>query len=144
MPRIKIPVVAPPYPTLDGIELDSHAVSIKDGYIDEAGYLVKRPGLASTHTLGSSSTVDGLADWIGLDLTVSVSNKICYTINSSGTITDISTTPSAFLQERARPSFAFTKIGSSDYMAVANGGAIYVSVDGGDLQAVTDLSLIHI
>lgn len=138
MPRKKIPIVAPPYPTLDGIELDANSISINDGYLDEASYLVKRPGLVSTHTLGSSSTVDGIADWEGLSLTVAVSNTICYTINSGGTITDISTTTSSFLQARNRPSFAFAKINNVEYMAVANGGAIYISTDGGDLAVVSD------
>jgi len=138
MPRKKIPIVAPPYPTIDGIELDKNSVSVIDGYIDEAGYLVKRPGLADTFTLPQSSAVDGLSYWQGEDLLVAVCNQVVYTIDSSGVITDISAANGALMQFRNRPSFAYTVINQVDYMAICNGGDIYISQDGGDLQPITD------
>ena len=138
MPRIKVPIVAPPYPTIDGIELDKNSVSVIDGYIDEAGYLVKRPGLADTFTLPQSAAVDGLGYWQGEDLLIAVCNQIVYTITSAGVITDISTANGAFMQYRNRPSIAYTVINTVDYLAICNGGDIYISQDGGDLQAITD------
>jgi len=138
MPRIKIPIVAPPYPTLDGIELDKNSVSVIDGYIDEAGYLIKRPGLKAAFTLPQNAPVDGMAYWQGMDLLVAVCNQRAYTISASGTITDISTPTGSFLQFRSKPTFAFTVINTVQYMAVCNGGDIHVSQDGGSLAAITD------
>jgi len=146
MPRIKIPIVSPPYPTLDGIELDRNSVSVhdgyideaNDGYIDEANYLVKRPGLTLGVTLPETAAIDGLSYWQGEDLIIAVANQRCYSVDSVGTITDLSTPNGALLQFRNRPSFAYTVINGVDYLAVSNGGTIFISVDGGSLTAVSD------
>jgi hypothetical protein len=138
MPRVKIPIIAPPYPTIDGIELDQNSISIIDGYIDEAKYLVKRPGLLSTYTLPESSPVDGVSFWQSLDLVIAVSNQSVYSIDSAGVITNLSTLNGAYLQFRNRPSFAYTVVGTTEYMAVANGGSIFISTDGGSLVEVSD------
>lgn len=135
--KIKIPVVAPPYPTLDGIELDRNTVNINDCFIDEAGYLVKRPGLSSVVDLGTASPVDGLAFWEGIDRLVAVSAGEVWLVNlDDNTKTQIGTT----LQLRTRPSIKFTKINGADYMAICNGGLMHISVNGGALTQVTDPS----
>ena len=138
MARIKVPIVAPPYPTIDGIELDKNSVSVIDGYIDEAGYLIKRPGLKAAYTLPQSAPVDGIEYWQGMDLLVAVCNQFVYTIDAAGTITDISTSGGAFMQYRNKPTFAFTVINTVQYMAICNGGSIYISLDGGNLALITD------
>lgn len=134
MPWIKAPIVAPPYPTVDGIELDANAISINDGYIDDAGFLVRRPGLDDYVDLGTAQPVDGLAYWEALDLLIAVSGGEVFSINSAGTATSLGTG----LQLGNKPVFTFTKSGGSDWMAVANGGRIYLSENGGAIAVISD------
>ena len=137
MPKIKIPVVAPPYPTLDDIELDRNSVSINDAYIDEAGFLVKRPGLDEVVDIGTASPIDGLSYWEGIDRLVAVSAGKCFLVNlNDNTFIEIGNT----LQLANRPTFAFTKINGQDYMAVTNGGIMHISIAGANLVQITDAS----
>ena len=133
---IKVPIVAPPYPTLEGIELELNSISIKDAYIDEAGYMVKRPGLEEAVDLGTNSDIDGLDYWDDLDLLIAVSDGKCFKIDSSLTVTQIGTT----LQLDNKPSVAFTILNGQRYMAIANGARIYISIEGGALAPVTDIN----
>jgi len=134
MPRIKIPIVAPPYPTVDGIELDTNTLSINDGYIDDAGFLVRRPGLSDYVDLGTAAPIDGLDYWEALDLLIAVSNRHVYSVDSVGGVTDLG----LGLQLGNKPVFTFTKNAGSDWMAVANGGRIYLSENGGAISVISD------
>jgi hypothetical protein len=47
---VKVPLTSPVYQNVDGIELTDNLYRLVNGYVDEMGAVVKRPGLVRAHT----------------------------------------------------------------------------------------------
>ncbi|MDB4312248.1 hypothetical protein N9937_02335 [bacterium] len=119
--NVKIPLFAPAQQNVDEIQLKTFASKLIDGYIDEAGFINKRPGLASFVTLGSSKKVDGLYWWNEKSLLIAVSGGAAYKITAAGAVTSLGTG----LATGTRPTFAISKPAGVDTLFIANGGNVF-------------------
>ena len=127
MPIQRIILKGYPYQNIDGTELVQQPERLVDGYVDEAGAYVKRPGLSKFADLGTSAEVKGMYYWAENDVVVAVSDQNIYKIDSSGNVTNITGDQLTGLN---RPTFAEVVNGDgSHHLAMADGGRI-VSWDG--------------
>lgn len=117
----KVPLFSPAQQNVDQIQLKSFASKLIDSYIDEAGYINKRPGLEAYATLGSSAAVDGLLWWDEKSLLIAVSGGNVYKIDGTPTVTLLGTG----LQTGTRPIFALAKPAGVDTVFLANGGNVF-------------------
>jgi hypothetical protein len=88
------PIFSNIYRNVEGIELSDESYSLIDGYVDELGYAVKRPGLQTILDLGQGTNrpVEGLFWWAQKSCAIVVcNNKIFKLSYTSGTLsaTDI-------------------------------------------------------
>ncbi len=102
----KVPINSKPYKNIDDI-LNSNGSSdaLIDGYIDEAGYKNKRPGIDSETfvNVATSKKIDGLYWWTSRKCLVIVSGgRVFKVTDSMGTFVDIT---GDLLQENIRPTF---------------------------------------
>jgi len=113
-----IPINSKPYKNIDDI-LNSNGSSdaLIDGFIDEAGFTNKRPGISSTvfANLNTSKRIDGLFWWTSRKCLVAVSGGRVFKItNSSGSFADIT---GDTLNQFIRPTF----VDYGDNILIANG-----------------------
>lgn len=152
MPKVDAPLSSKTYKNVDGVELSDDSISLKNGYFNEAGSTVKRPGLkVANYQLYSVSAVSWGADPItGITFTPGAAGRIVITKDRElwstvendvfnfasdpaagaeiGLRAVIDTTPSASAYSYPsgkRPSFAYD--GTNFYLA--NGGQIYYTAD---------------
>lgn len=96
MPTLPVPLFAEVYRNVDGEELRDKNYELVDGYLDEMGYSVKRPGLTQLLDLGygTNISVDGIFWWPQKQCAIAVcNNKVHKLTYSSGTLSsrDITT-----------------------------------------------------
>lgn len=113
-----IPINSKPYKNIDDI-LNSNGSSdaLIDGFIDEAGFTNKRPGISSTifANLGVDRTVDGLYWWTSRKWLIAVCGGNVYKVtDSQGNFTDIT---GDTLQTGVRPTF----VDYGDNILITNG-----------------------
>lgn len=129
MPTVKVPLANGVYSGVDQNELSDRDYKLINGYIDELGYTVKRPGLFEALDLGETgSKVDGLFWWpqkgVGL---ATCNNKVFKLTYSVGTLSATNITTNA-LNGSGRPSFTIGNDGNVStptyYALIANGGSI--------------------
>jgi len=90
MPWQELPITGDPYRNVDESELDQISPLAQDGYIDELGYMQKRPGMALITDLGTNATIDGLYWWEQLNILLIVSNGRTWKMtDSAGTKVEI-------------------------------------------------------
>lgn len=123
--KVQIPLPTSIYKSVDEAGLPDHIGSrLIDGYINEFGHIVKRPGLSATVfcNLGVTSKIDGLYWWERKGVIIAVSSGRIYKITASdGTFTDVTGTDT--LQSSGRVSFAPGWDGAgNEILVMANGG----------------------
>lgn len=96
MQTVPVPLFANVYRNVDGEELSDRNYELIDGYVDELGYSVKRPGLSLLLDLGYGTNlpVEGLFWWPHKQVVIAVcNNKVLKLSYTSGTLsaTDITT-----------------------------------------------------
>lgn len=96
MPTLPVPLFSPVYRNVDEEELSDESYELVDGYLDELGFTVKRPGmdLLLDLGLGSNHPIEGLFWWPQKSLGLAVCNNKIYKLTyPSGTLTatDITT-----------------------------------------------------
>lgn len=95
MPLLKSPIFSVVYQNVDSVELRDKSREHIDCYIDEEGFVIKRPGLDLVLDLGESGqAVQSLDWWPEKNAVIGVcNNKVFKIINTSGTLsaTDITT-----------------------------------------------------
>ncbi len=114
----QIPINSKPYKNIDDI-LNSNGSSdaLIDGFIDEAGFTNKRPGISSTvfANLGIDRTVDGLYWWTSRKWLIAICGGNVYKVtDSQGNFTDIT---GDTLQTGVRPTF----VDYGDNILITNG-----------------------
>ena len=118
-----LPVVGDPYRNVDESELDQISPLAQDGYIDEFGYMQKRPGMDLVVDLGTNAAIDGLYWWEQLGILLIVSNGRTWKMtDSTGTIVEIT---GDVLTAGTPVRFAV----NTTIMTMANGGRM-VTTDG--------------
>lgn len=105
---VKVPLFNKVYRNVDKEELNDNNYEVVDGYVDELGYTVKRPGLSLLLDLGYGDNVpiDGLFWWPHKSVVVCVSNNRIHKLTYSGGVlssTNITTNGPGTL---APPTFA--------------------------------------
>lgn len=69
----ELPLTGDPYQNVEEVELDGVSPTIIDGYVNELGHTVKRPGLSLWSLLSTDLGVDGLYWWDQQNVLLSVS-----------------------------------------------------------------------
>lgn len=90
MPIVKVPLFSPVYQNVNGEELSDENYRLVDGYLNELGYTVKRPGLSQVLDLGYGTNfpIEGLFWWPLKQVVIAVANNKVHKIeNISGTLT---------------------------------------------------------
>ncbi len=112
-----------PYQNIDSITLDNFSDSLFDGYIDEAGNTVKRPGINFFLKLSTGKKWDGAFWWESKSMLICVSDGNVYKIvDETGTKINITGDK---LEDNGRVTFAE----NGSYLVMANGGKM-VYTDG--------------
>jgi len=103
-----------------------------DGYVDELGYIHRRPGTLLKVDLGTNRPIDGLFWWTERGILVAVSDGNVYVIDEAGTATNIGTGPSS----GGVVSFVNCVPGGTHKLVMANGGQMYLT-DGATVSAIS-------
>ena len=126
-----LPVTGDPFQNVEEVELDGVSASIVDGYVNELGHTVKRPGLDVWATLGTSAKVDGLYWWDKQGVALSVSaGRIFKHTDLTGSTTELA---GATLNSGTRVTFA-----SGITNAIMANGARMVHMDLSTLTQMAD------
>lgn len=113
-------IITPPSQHQEELGLKSFSAMIIDGYIDEQGNVMRRPGLTELCDLSTSAAVDALYWWQDEEWCIAISNGNVYKITASdGTFSQITASEDDF-QVGARA--ILSQHGTSLYGA--NGGKI--------------------
>lgn len=130
MPIVKVPLFNPVYRNVDGEELTDQAREHMDCFVDELGFIVKRPGLAEALDLGlgANKPIENIWWWPIKGVALAVcDNKVYKIVNTSGTLsaTNITTNGPGTV---ATPTFAIGVNGNvsspTHYGIIAAGGAM--------------------
>lgn len=129
MPLVKSPIFSVVYQNVDLVELRDKSREHIDCYIDEEGFIIKRPGLEQMLDLGvANQAIQSLHWWPEKDCVIGVcNNKVYKIVNTSGTLsaTDITTNGPG---TAATPIFAAAVNGNitnpTYYGVLAAGGAM--------------------
>jgi hypothetical protein len=86
MPTVKVPLFSPVYRNVDKTELNDKSYELIDGYLDELGYNVRRPGLALALDLGYGTNfpIEGLFWWPQKSLALALCNNIVFKLTYPG------------------------------------------------------------
>ncbi len=118
MPYTQIPINAKPYKNIDDIlNANGSSDALVDGYIDEAGFTNKRPGIDATVFVDLQNThkVDGLYWWTSRKILIAVCGQRIYKITDpTGSFQDLT---SAKLVDGVKPTF----VDYGDNLLIANG-----------------------
>ena len=143
MSTIKVDINAKPYRNFDPMETDgSYADILVDGYINEVGHTVKRPGIDSTVwcDTGTGKPIDGLYWWDAKGFLMAVSNaKIFKITDSSGSKTELTSMISTI---SATPTAGGTGYVVNDILTISTGnGTAQVQATGVSGGVVTSVTL---
>lgn len=133
MPWVDLPVKGGTYKNISEESLNAVGASLLDGYLDEFGNVVGRPGLVEFCDLGTGEPVDGIYWWPVQKIAIAVSGKKVFKItDSNGSFVDITGDAP---EKLIRPTFA--DFGTALYLA--NGGRILKLTPSGTTAAVADV-----
>lgn len=121
MPTAKIPFALPSSQNVSEAGLKSKSAFLIDGFVDEDGNDVKRPGSAWRVTVGSGDYVDGIFYWPNTDRLYVAAGGGILTYDKSGSAVDLKGSTPLNIGRRC----SFTTDGT--YIFVANGGYIQYS-----------------
>lgn len=125
-----LPVTGDVYANVDEVELDGVSAALVDGYVNELGHTVKRPGLTEWSDLGTSAKVDGLYWWDNENVLISVSaGRVWKHTDLTGTKTELVGTT---LSSGTRVTFAK----EPNKLVMANGGRMVHT----DLATLTQMA----
>jgi hypothetical protein len=134
MQWINLPVKGGSYKNIAEDALNAVGSSLLDGYLDEFGNVVGRPGLVEFCDLGTGEPVDGLYWWPVQKVCIAVSGRRVFKItDNNGTYTEITGYPYAHdtIQKLVRVTWA----DFGDRLYFANGGEISV-IRGADITGL--------
>lgn len=141
MPQwVPVPLTGPAYTNIDADVLDTFSVDVRNAYVNEGGFTVKRPGLRLFADLGTTVGVDGLHWWSEKKLALAVSNGQIWKLTTSGGAS-AQMTSSAVLSIGTPTTFTTNKPASGDdepKAYLANGGNIVATKFDGVPAALTD------
>lgn len=127
---LPLPLTGDPYANTEEPEMDGVSVSVIDGFINELGHTVKRPGLETWSNLGTGAKVDGLYWWDKQSVVLSVSaGRVFKHTDLTGTATELL---GATLNSGTRTSFA----SGITAAVMANGGKMVTT----DLATLTQMA----
>lgn len=96
MPTVKVPLFTPVYRNVDSVELNDKNYELIDGYLDELGYSIRRPGLLLAKDLGYGTNfpIEALFWWPQKSVALAVCNNKVFKLTYPGSTlmsTDITT-----------------------------------------------------
>jgi hypothetical protein len=135
MPIKPLPVNLPPSKNVEEMGLKGFGAELIDGYIDEMGNVMRRPGLVPLCNLQTSAAIDGITWWQEEGKAVAVSNGEVHEITAAdGTNAQIAAAGDDF-EVGTRPIFANNKTS----LYGANGGRLIKIPNTGSTQHVVDI-----
>ena len=108
-------------------------VEMFDVFVDEFGYINRRPGLLQLVDLGTNAKVDGLYWWQEKEMLIAVSAGNCYSLDVDGNSTNLG----SGLERDTYVSFASANPSGTATLLIANGGRIYKTT-GSTLTVISD------
>ena len=123
MPVVPISFTAKVNKNVDEIATSNSGVDMTDCYIDEMGFINRRPGLEVFSTVLGAGRIDGIYYWDEKLVTIVVSAGEVYSINGSGTAVSIG----SGLLANGVATFAPAKIAGLDVLAMANGNGVFTT-----------------
>ena len=114
-------ILTPPSMHSEELGIKGFSAMVVDGYFDEQGNLMRRPGLTELCDLGTSAAVDALYWWQDQEMCIAISDAEVHKITASdGTVSQITEGTGAAFEKGTRAIIA--QHGTSLYGA--NGGQI--------------------
>ena len=134
MPIAKIPLANTSlFRNVDQAAVSSQHTDLWNGYVDELGYIHRRPGLADFIDLGTNSVVDGLFWWAERRILLAVSDGEVFSITEDGVATNIG----RGLNAGQTVSFINCNPGGTHTVIMANGSSIYKTT-GASVEKIDD------
>jgi hypothetical protein len=139
MPIVQVPLVPLASPQVEQ-NVDQESVSVQytklnNAYVNDLGYIARRPGVAALVDLGTDDVVDGLYWWQEQDTLIAVSGGEVFSVDAAGTATSLGTG----METGTRPTFATATPSGDQTLVLANGGRPYkISGDPLTLAEITD------
>lgn len=128
-------ILTPPSMHSEELGLKGFSAMIIDGYLDEQGNLMRRPGLTELCDLGTSAAVDALYWWQDEEICIAISDGETHKITAAdGTNSEITTGTGAAFQAGTRA--ILSQHGTSLYGA--NGGKIIQIPNSGSTVVMAD------
>lgn len=137
MPTVKTSISSRTYTNVDSVELSDDSQILIDGYLDEAGASVKRPGLSQELDLGlgANNQIDAIYWWEQKGYAIVVSAGSIYKVTrSAGVLSYTDLTGTGTLTSDKRVSIASD--GTNVYLA--NGGRIVYTDGSATTQFIAD------
>ncbi len=123
MPLTQIPFTARVNKNVDEMATSGNTVDMIDCYMDELGYINRRPGLEVLSTISGAGRIDGVYYWDEKLVTIAVSAGIVYSVDQFGNATQIG---SGLLAD-GTVTFSPAKIAGADVLAMANGNGVFTT-----------------
>jgi hypothetical protein len=133
---VKIPIASPVYSGVDGVELDDANAQLVDGYRDEFGATVSRPGLSSLVDLGGSTAapVRSLYYWPHQNSVIATVGGALAKLTYEGKVIAATALSGVVFNPSKRATFAT----DGTYVFAAAGGRIHYS-NGTGYDVISDL-----
>ena len=134
--RKPLPLSADVNRNVDGVEVSDQNTILFDGYVDENGATVKRPGLEVFYDFatGLGSNLNGLFWWDNKQVVIAVVDGKTYSISYPGAVPTVTDLTGVILDISAKVSFAT----NGTYLFMANGGRIAYTDGGAATQWLGD------
>jgi hypothetical protein len=133
---LPVPIFKKVYKSVDATELSDENLSLIDGYLDELGGTVARPGSAALWNFASGTGIgwDGLYYWQEKKIAVGVAQGGAYRMTyQDGEITSSTAFSVPLLQQGKRATFATDGV----YLFIATGGPITYMTDSVNLTVLS-------
>lgn len=133
MKTFPIPLNSKPYQNVEQMTLTEDSIQLLDGYIDEKGHTVSRPGLSPFAQVGSSHYSSGAYWWERMGVSIFVSDGRIYSVEEDGSVTDLSDTDLVNINNPV------TFADNGDYLVIATGGRmVYTDGTAASVQYIAD------
>lgn len=149
MTTVKVPLFSPVYRNVDQVELSDQNYKLMDGYLDELGATVRRPGLSLFCDLGQGTdkNVDGLYWWDVQSCAIAVCNGQVFKLTYPGSTPTFENITDDALAVGSPCTFAAaTDAAFTPFLIIANDGVPVYIEDTGDSTALsgapTDVSQV--
>lgn len=129
--KVPVSLNSKPYQNIDSVFLDDFSEELIDGYIDDGGDTLSRPGVQNSFALGTGAPVTGAYWWENKNATVFESEGLVFLVTEAEVVTQLNSAATVLTGTGERTIFC----DNGDYLVAANGG-VMIYTDGTANSAV--------